>query len=231
MVKFSYIVPTVLKCADKFYQQLYTLRKSDFISEIIIINNSDTSLYTEEEKTKIIKPEIPSFCNGAWNIGVEHSTNDYIILATDDILYDISLIEYIASNIGTIPNLGLIGMDYNLSTQEYNKDYVLDLSNTYIQQAGTQREYGFGFIMFLKRINYTPIPYQIRHWYGDDYLYYTMLEKNLNNFILRSDSFRIKTEAGSMSGSYETKNRIEQDREFWMNNYYEKFSKYGTRCG
>jgi hypothetical protein len=83
----------------------------------------------------------------------------------------------------------------------------------------------------MKRINFTPIPADIRHFYGDDYLYYIMLEKDLQNYTIVSDTFKIDTEIGSMSKSKETQNRIEKDRIFWMTNYYNKFSKYGTRCG
>jgi hypothetical protein len=225
MVKFTYIVPTLLKF-EKFNKQLENLIQLDCIEKIIVINNSNgNDLNLISDKIKEIKTIESPFCNGSWNIGVEHSNTDWIILATDDIVFDVCVIKDLSNKIEHIPNFGLLGMNWNIVG---NSNYYEDID---IYVAGTQREYCYGLMMFLKRINFTPIPYDIRHFYGDDYLYYTMLEKGLQNYVIVSDSFKIETELGSMSKSIETQNRINKDREFWMNNYYHKFSKYGNRCG
>ena len=226
MTKFSYIVPTLLKF-EGFNEHISNVLDLECIEDVIIINNSGNKrLELVSEKIKEIKPGFSPFCNGSWNLGVEHSNSDYIILATDDVIFDTQVIKDISNRIEGLPNLGIIGANQDVVVEQ-----LPEYKNIDIYSAGSQREYCYGLLMFMKRINFTPIPADIRHFYGDDYLYYIMLEKNLQNYVIVSDSFKIQTEVGSMSKSIETKNRIEKDRYFWMTNYYHKFSKYGTKCG
>jgi hypothetical protein len=226
MVKFTYIVPTLLKF-DRFYEQIYQISKLDCIKEIVIINNSEGKEVEKiSEKIKEIKTNSSElYCNGSWNIGVEHAESEWIILATDDVIFNINVIRSISEQIGKIGNLGIIGCNYDVLGE------LKPFENVAITRAGTQREYCYGLLMFLKKINYSPIPFGIRHHYGDDYLYYIMLEKGLANAVIVSNEFKIETEIGSMSGSEETKKRINLDREYWLENYYEKYYKYGQRCG
>lgn len=215
MIKFSYIVPSICKF-NKLSEQLSSIGNKESISEIIIINNSNGLQLPEISTTApIIEiiPKEPSFCNGAWNLGVEMASSDYIILATDDLIFDANVLDMIANGISHIKNLGVIGIDCNIISNQ-NKQ----LENIWFEVAPTQREYGFGLMMFMKRIDFNTIPYNIRHWYGDDYIYYTMLEKGLINYFLKSSTFEINTEIGSMSSNEITKKRIEIDREYWMNN-------------
>lgn len=226
MTKFSYIVPTLLKF-EGFNEHISNVLDLDCIEDVIIINNSGNKrLELVSEKIKLIKPSFSPFCNGSWNLGVEHSNSDYIILATDDVVFDTQVIKDVSNLIESLPNLGILGANHDVVVEK-----LPEYKNINIHAAGSQREYCYGLLMFMKRINYTPIPADIRHFYGDDYLYYIMLEKGLQNYVIVSDTFKIQTEVGSMSRSKETQNRIEKDRYFWMTNYYQKFSKYGTRCG
>jgi hypothetical protein len=226
MVKFSYIVPTLLMF-ERFNEHISNVLELDCIEDVIIINNSGNKrLELVSEKIKQIKPSFSPFCNGSWNLGVEYSNSDYVILATDDIVFDVKVIVDITNQIATLPNFGLLGMNYDVVVNKLPK-----YKGIQIHASASQREYCYGIMMFLKRINFTPIPADIRHFYGDDYLYYIMLEKGLQNYTIVSDTFKIDTEIGSMSKSKETQNRIEKDRIFWMTNYYNKFSKYGTKCG
>ena len=228
MIKFSYIVPTICKF-PRLEEQLTKIGNTECIDEIIIVNNSG-GLQIPQIQTKApvieITPKEPSFCNGAWNIGAEAAKNDYIIISTEDLIYDANVLNMIAEQIDKLPNLGVLGMDWNIAS-----DHCPPLQSIWMQEAGTQREYGFGFMMFMKKINFTPIPTGVKQWYGDDFTYYMMLERGLKNYIIKSDSFRIETVAGSMSYSEETKARIESDKIYWRSNYYDKFTKYGTRCG
>jgi hypothetical protein len=223
MKKISYIVPTILKF-DNLINQLVNIGNIDCVGEIIIINNSNgIKLPSFNCNANIIEiiPESPSFCNGGWNLGAEKSSFDYIILSTDDLEFDANILNIITSKINTIEPFGIIGMDYKSITDNYSsvEDDII------FEEAIGEREYGFGMMMFMDRNNFIKIPDCLRHWYGDDFLYYSMMEKNLNNYILKSNSFKLKTRVGSMSESSETKDRIDEDTTNWERYYKGPFKQ------
>jgi GT2 family glycosyltransferase len=230
-------VPTIGKF-DGLKKQLSQISKCQSVGEIIIINNNKTynlkiddfkDCFDGFDRVIVFNSLKELYCNGAWNAGMFLSDKrfQYAILATEDLEYDAKVIDLVAEQIDAIPKLGILGMDWTIMTE----GDLPELNYIYIDEGPTQREYGFGLMMFLNKSNWVQIPDGIRHWYGDDFLYYTMLEKDLTNYLIKSDTFRIKTVAGSMSTSETTLNRIAEDKKFWMNNYYQIFSVYGTRCG
>ena len=229
---FTYIVSTTLRF-DKFIEQIYQIAMCKSIGEIIIINNSGTKFHTEDlgdmfsgiKNITIFNPIKKLLLNDSWNLGMEASAKKYTyaILSNDDIMYDTSVIDLVALQIESIPKLGVLGIDYNtIDNQDSRKlDYV------YIDKADTQREYGFGLLMFLKKSNYTKIPKELRQFYGDDFIYYSMLDKGLSNYLIKSDTFRIKKCVDTHSNYG---NLVAFDKQHWMKNYFYKYLKYGTRC-
>ena len=223
MKKISYIVPSILKF-DNLVTQLTSIGNTDCVGEIIIINNSNgyklPDFICNAPIIEII-PSEPSFCNGGWNIGVEKSTQDYVVLSTDDLEFDSNILNIITSNINKIEPFGIIGMDYKFISDEYSK-VENDIS---FDQVNGEREYGFGMMMIMNKSNFVKIPDGLKHWYGDDFLYYSMIEKDLKNYIMRSKTFKLKTKVGSMSGSSETINRIDEDTRNWETHYKGPFKQ------
>ena len=222
-MKISYIIPTILKF-DGLEKQILEIGNTECVSEIIVINNSNGEKLPDIKcKLPIIEiiPEEPSFCNGAWNIGFDNAKSEYIVLSTDDIEYDTNVLNMILSEIKSIEPFGLIGMDY-----EYISNDLSTVNDITLEEARLDREYGFGIMMIMKKDNYIKIPDDIKHWYGDDFLYYNMNDIGLKNYILKSKTFKLKTKVGSMSGSDETQNRIDEDTRNWDVNYKYKYQKY-----
>ena len=73
--KFSVIIPTMWKC-DLIFKLLPILEASDFVGEILLIDNDKSNRppqITNTTKLRIIEQEQNIYVNPAWNLGVELS--------------------------------------------------------------------------------------------------------------------------------------------------------------
>jgi hypothetical protein len=196
---FTCIIPTIEK-SDKWKKQIQFLVEHDKIDEIIIIKDlpkPEISSYYEFDKIKLFYTGGGYFCNGSWNKGVELAKDaENIILANDDIVFDPYSINRMSDT-----NLEVFGI-FGLGT-EY-KEVI-------------SRPFGFGQLMFMKKKHYTPIPEGIKHWYGDDWLFYQMSLKGKPNYTL--DCRLFEREESASSGSEIVQERIKKDTEWWeLNN-------------
>lgn len=196
---FTCIIPTIEK-SDKWKKQIPFLVEHDKIDEIIIIKDlpkPEISAYYEFDKLKVFYTGGGYFCNGSWNKGVELAKNaENIILANDDIVFDPYCVNMM-SNIN-LEFFGIVGLGTEF------KEVI-------------SRPFGFGQLMCMKKKHFTPIPEGIKHWYGDDWLFYQMSLKNKPNYTL---DFRLfEREQSASSGSEIVNERIKKDTEWWeLNN-------------
>lgn len=202
---FTCIIPTIEK-SDKWKKQISFLVEHDKVDEIIIIKDlpkPEISAYYEFDKIKLFYTGGGYFCNGSWNMGVELAKNaENIILANDDIVFD----PYSINRMADI-NLELFG--------------IIGLGTEFKEVIS--RPFGFGQLMFMKRKHYTPIPEGIKHWYGDDWLFYQMSLIGKPNYTL--DCRLFESELSASSGSEVVQLRIKKDAEWWeLNN--EPFRKF-----
>jgi hypothetical protein len=198
---FTCIIPTIEK-SDKWEKQIPFLVEHDKIDEIIIIKDlpkPEISAYYEFDKIKLFYTGGGYFCNGSWNKGVELAKDaENIILANDDIVFDPNIINRMADI-----NLEVFGI-FGLSCDGIFKEVI-------------SRPFGFGQLMFMKKNHYTPIPEGIKHWYGDDWLFYQMSLKGKPNYAL--DCRLFEKEESASSGSEIVLEQIKKDTEWWeLNN-------------
>jgi hypothetical protein len=198
---FTCIIPTIEK-SDKWKKQIPFLVEHDKIDEIIIIKDlpkPEISAYYEFDKIKLFYTGGGYFCNGSWNKGVELAKDaENIILVNDDIVFDPNSINRMADT-----NLELFG--------------IIGLSPDGIFREVISRPYGFGQLMFMKKKHYTPIPEGIKHWYGDDWLFYQMSLQGKPNYTL--DCRLFEKEESASSGSEIVLEQIKKDTEWWeLNN-------------
>ena len=71
---------------------------------------------------------------------------------------------------------------------------------------------GFGQLMFFNKDHYTKIPEGIKHWFGDDWIFYQMSLKGKPNYTY---PINIQTNTSESSGSEEVQERIRKDFEYW----------------
>ena len=203
MNKFSVIIPTMW-FSNKLECLINELIKSELVGEIIVIDNNTLS----NNKTQIINEKLiilPQteniFVNPAWNLGVNISKNENIIISNDDLCIT-NINKVLLEILNT--NFDFIGLDY----PNINKNDEVIITKT---TGGMTK--GFGCFMFIKKNKYIPIPDNIKIWFGDAILHNSIENKgrlSCNNFDIEL-SKTIK----SISNSLETIKQDEINYNLW----------------
>jgi len=159
---YSVIIPTLWK-SNRTSFLLKSLVDCSSVKEIILINNSNTIFNASfsTKKIKTINPKQNLYVNPSWNLGVETSTSDNIIICNDDINFDSNLYFYLLDQVDLLKT-GFIGM----SASNYNLESPL---NPTIKkyESGT---YGWGCLIAFHKSNWVPIPDELKIWCGDSFM-------------------------------------------------------------
>lgn len=215
-ILFTYIVPTKLRFPG-LEQHLSNVCDSQYIDRVVVLNSSDKNyrptepnklLHKHREKILVVNSSRgSSFKNPAWNIGMHYARiqSHHIILASEFLEFDASVINLIAEQINDIDNLGVIGLHDEIIGDYSEVNYI------YTQETNECNS-SFGTLMFLEKKKYVPIT-GAKHLYGDKILFDKLKEKGYQNLLLRSDTFRIKD--NSMELSLEEKLQVSLDTQYW----------------
>lgn len=192
MNKFSVIVPTMWK-DDSIFEMLDKYYECENVYEVILINNNreKTPNFKRHKKLLYIEPYENTFVYPAWNMGVRISNSDYIIIANDDVLFDVNTLINILVEVNKkykFEELGFIGMDFD--------NYTIETQPELIDIRTHQKKPAWACLFMFHRINWKPIPEQLKIYYGDDFI------KLTSNKIIDLCGFKIKTK---MSASADTK--------------------------
>ena len=160
----SYVIPTLWK-SNNIYTTIdqFTKQINDPKSELIIIDNSNSSYKNEDERVKILKMENNIYVNPAWDLGVKFSSNDKVCLINDDILFNLPKFHtFITSN-----DIVTVGMNnVNHIPKDKDKWSLIEVSDKNARPAG------MGQLMLFKKENWLSLPYKMKLWHGDDIIYY-----------------------------------------------------------
>lgn len=167
--QFSVIIPTLWK-TDRIHPLLSHLDRSDWVGEILVIDNANEApsrLRGGLKKARAISLEENIFVNPAWNLGVKEAKFENICVANDDIFFnDLSVLPWVVTKM----NLGIIGMFignfYGEIMHDGGESFVLERT----PENGTQRGWGWGCLYFVKKSMYVPIPDDLLIACGDDWL-------------------------------------------------------------
>jgi hypothetical protein len=203
MNKFSIIIPTMW-FSNKLDCLIEELIKSELVSEIIIIDNNKSSNNKTKivnEKLIILPQEENIFVNPAWNLGVNISKNENIILSNDDLCIS-NINKVLLSILNT--NFDFIGLDY----QNINKDNEVIITKT---SGGMTK--GFGCFMFIKKNKYIQIPENIKIWFGDAILHNSI--ENKGKLSCNNCNIELSKTIKSISNSLETIKQDELNYNLW----------------
>lgn len=153
--------------SSKVIEILRIFNSSDFVDEIILIDNNfnKASNLNDYKKVVHIKNETNLYVNPSWNLGVKLSRNENVIISNDDLV--IKNIDDILSH-APVNDYDLIGLDY----KNINKGNGLVFRNSIINM-----EKGFGCFIITKKSKYVDIPEEIKIWYGDVFLFNSIKNK------------------------------------------------------
>lgn len=159
--KFSVIIPTLWK-SNYIYKLLDDLNNSEYVGEIILIDNSNEYnkfIKKEYDKVKLITPDKNLYVNPSWNLGVNTAKYDNLAICNDDINFSTEVFEYISKNI-----------DDKIIGQYTDNFYLEKYSNDFILENVSYRPSGWGCLFFLKKANWINIPDVLKVACGDDFL-------------------------------------------------------------
>lgn len=194
---FSVVIPTMWSIPHYTNALITNYVKSELISEIIIIDNNHSEykhadIYNHE-KVKIQIMDKNIFVNPAWNLGVEMSENNNVIISNDDIVIKPDeMLNFLIKN-NTWDCIGIDTSSYTETNIEFKLN-KLHRSNKYNDLLSVP--YGFGCLMVIKKHNWIDIPNDIKIYFGDNWI----VNMYMNVFTIKTKD-KLKTKMSSTSSN------------------------------
>lgn len=197
---FSVIIPTMWKSV-RIWSMLHRLHHSDFVDEIIVIDNAKEDRPNSQfySKVRLIEQEENIFVNPAWNLGVKECKNENICILNDDVTFNVDEVFNVANLVLKDHPTSCLGV-HPISYKGYNETPKV--------AEGSAIGQGWGCCIFLKKENWVDIPEQIKIWFGDNWI----VQNHEKSFSI---AFKISTEMSTTSNLEELSNVIKQDVEQW----------------
>lgn len=194
---FSVVIPTMWSIPYYTSALVENYVKSELIAEVIIIDNNHemyvhNDIYNHEKvHLKVMDQNI--FVNPAWNLGVEMSKCNKVIISNDDIVIKPDEMLEFLINDTTWDCIGIDTISYTerSSRFELNQLHRNNTSNNLISIP-----YGYGCLMIIDKSNWTPIPDNIKIYFGDNWI--TNTYKNVSSIKTKD---KIKTKMSSTSSN------------------------------
>jgi hypothetical protein len=184
---YSVIALTMWKC-ERFRETLMELNNHSLVGEIILIDNSESDVEPLNlNKLKHIKEEKNTYINPAWNKGVSLAKYDKLLVLNDDLWFNWNIFSILESYV--TEEVGLIGM------AEENFD---NPSNEFGLEPINHRNGGFACAFFIHKNNWIDIPFEMKLWGGDDWLFVKNRENGKQNYKIVG--FKLE---GEVSGTLE----------------------------
>jgi len=206
MDKFTVIIPTIWK-SEYTLELLKRYSECEYVDEIILIDNaSHLGKNIDLPKVVHIKEPTNTFVNPAWNKGVELAKYHNITISNDDILFDVrEYYSYINQllEINDFKNLGFIGSN--------SKNYELEKSENpcFEQYDNTTNTTGWGCLFSFHKLNWKPIPNELKIWYGDNWIHMVCRP------ILHLIGMKMKTKMSTSSELDEVRDIRDNDTKIW----------------
>lgn len=192
---YTVVIPTMWVPNPLLMRELFKELNNDILVEkIILIDNDSTveesiksSIICDLSKIHHLRMKENIYVNPAWNLGVSHTKTPYVVLLNDDLFTDLGVSSLIqAHNKHQQKDIGLYGMHEECYTNFYGKNSIQEMDDfpkqIKIVQGGFSM--GWGCCIILPTKVYPTIPYQLKIWFGDDYLlrHWSLLELPMFNF-------------------------------------------------
>ena len=181
MKKLSVIIPTLQKNINLLNNLISTIDRDNFVSEIILIDNSRKGYSFNSEKLRVIIPEKNLFVNPSWNLGVKEAKEQIVALFNDDIIIPENFCKSVILQMNE--SMGIVG---------FHRDFIENIKETIPAIKSTKptlipasgRCGHFGIVMFFYKTSFYEIPEDIKIFWGDDWLYYQNKKHNTKNYYI-----------------------------------------------
>jgi hypothetical protein len=168
------VIPTLMQCDEEIFE--YSLREanaSPAVNQIIIIDNSGTKHFKSNlNKVKSFGMRENIFVNAAWNIGVDLSQSEHVVIMNDDIACRRENYDFI-NEVLSASDCGLCSIKTNNinNLNEYLNDNNLNDTISTDENFGNSDNNKTGWFFGVKKSLWKNIPDSIKIIYGDDLIY------------------------------------------------------------
>ena len=209
---YTIIIPTMWRSPDYIIKMLKLYCKSQYVNEIIIIDN-DTSKKIKnrilhDKKIRIITNNRNLYVNPSWNWGVSQTKTEKVIIANDDIF-----IRDFENLMDEIDNFLLPNMIIGSSESCFSKP----TSKISIDKCNENMNWGWGTFMIMFKESYKYIPEELLIWHGDNIQFHS------NDSYIFS-GVHIKTNMSTTIKSIKAKTLAKEDNKL----FYKYYDKTGT---
>lgn len=188
--QFSVVIPT-LQRSSRLEEVVSICTNHPLVHEVLVINNAQEPLTLNSPKVRVLQQEQNIYVNPAWNLGAREARGEYLAIVNDDVVFDPEALTHTAQILRR-GWFSIVGPDISAFTEESSARPRHRLAR------GWATAVGFGTFMCLRRVDYVPIPEEMRIWGGDDWLL-----MNQSRPPASLIGVRFRTEMGTSSGSPE----------------------------
>lgn len=215
----SVIMPTIW-LGPYYASMLPKFNDHPIVGEIIIIDNDVKKINQEIvnlSKVRYVPQKENIYVNPAWNLGAKLAKFDKLCFYSDDVKFDISILDTIAEQITTsnglfgfhkhVINLKDVEIDddgnfWNCTTLgpiRYSSEITYNKDIIFCEIEAMHPKYAICF--FAHKQSYYDIPEELKIFYGDSYLFYkNRIEGKANYEIQGAD---VLTFMGSSSSTFD----------------------------
>lgn len=181
----SVIMPTLWK-GEHYKRMLPQFNQHPLVGEIFIIDNEITSTNKEIlnlNKVKHLPQSKNIFVNPAWNLAVNKISFDRLCLYSDDVLFDISVLNDIYPLLTSKNGTFTFASDSIFESED--KVYIAEWERKLIKPS-IGFHYRSGVCMFMHKQSYYPIPEKYKVYYGDTHLFDLNLLNGKQNYQIEN---------------------------------------------
>lgn len=181
----SIIMPTLWK-GEHYKKMLPQLDSHPLVGEIIVVDNDTTA--TDKEifnlkKLKYLPQKENVYVNPAWNLAVIEASCDSICLYSDDVLFDIDVLEPLS--LLMTPENGIFTFSSDSIVVSEDQVYFAEWEQQNITQS-IRFHYRSGTCMFMHKQSYYSIPENYKVYYGDTHLFDTNILNGKPNYEIQN---------------------------------------------
>lgn len=203
------IIPT-LQRSDRLDAAVQSFIRDPLVAEIIVINNAPTPLAWDSPAVRVLQQETNIFVNPAWNLGAREARSEFLLFANDDAIMDPRALAHAVQRLRR--GAGIVFA----CSHCYGRRWPGPITLTPAFDRDHHPHMGVWFAM--ARDAYTPIPEDVKIWYGDDWLFYR--QHGRKNYAMHGARFI--TDMSSTVKEFHGSPVIERDIELYVSRYVDQ---------
>lgn len=220
--KWTIIIPTMWFYPDLLHTMLAKYEACPYITEVLVVNNNESSrVPLPYSKVRIIGSGVNMFVNPAWNLAVEHTHTEKMVLGNDDIEITSSL-DDLFSTLNRSMRPGMAVGPHSSCIPMYKLE---NPKTCVVEPGGGSMKAGSGIFVCMYKKDYHVIPEELPVWHGD------LIQYEINDYRVFRGATIVTNMRGTTSKIFRTNEgqaRLQAERQFYLSykaNGYTRWEK------